>query len=371
MNTQPPKLKSPLADTAHTQLIDSYFKWDKKNGGDINFPSNTPDSVKKDILSILKGDLANPYSWKFELFRADEEIARIEQCLEENPDSGKTKLLTLQKAKASKHKAWLTSSIDSLKRLATDERMPEVFTLLDTAKLPDGQWGTFIHAAWEAQVDYTEIKKQLIDATIVKNKIAMAADKLAKLIQQYSKIGVDFVGEFNSIPELLMKTNVVHTPIFTRYSKFTLEHEQTYRKKQKLSDNEIINRDYATDFIGKPLPLEYFENWLELSPSLPELLETLSKVARDIEPNIYGQMELVTTRQKNPKNDYLRTFVAILISGGKISVQDDFVRHAIAITANVVINDNTKDITYDDVEYVINQMNSTATTEKLDPKKIV
>ena len=85
------------------------------------------------------------------------------------------------------------------------------------------------------------------------------------------------------------------------------------------------------------------------APDFSALLGTVAKAARDFTPSESGMIgAAINSRQSSPKTEYLRAFGNVLTEVHEFALTTSIMQ-AMAIVANVVINQTEVDVTYDDV----------------------
>lgn len=246
--------------------------------------------------------------------------------------------------------AMLAERLDCLRRLATDERMRDAFAWLTSEFTDDEQWRGFFYAAVGARMDYELFRKELKQAKDLRNEIADAADTLAKLIRKHDNIGVDRPDEFNSVTELLRKTDN-HKGNDIDLGPWRVLRSLVLGEVQE--EGELVISGLVPGNAPEIDPEEKVRATIQYgwskAPDFSALLDTLSKATRDFTPSERGMICAATkTRERNTKTEYLRAFGHLLTEVHHLTLTAT-VRHAMAITANVAINLPDVDATYDDV----------------------
>lgn len=234
--------------------------------------------------------------------------------------------------------------------------MRHAYQLLADEFSNDDQCYTFIHSAWTSWNDYTTYRDQLKSAEELNKKIANAAVKLVKLIDEFLETGVNAPGEFYSVRELLQKTE----------NKALHEHDvNMWRVMRETVLGELPLRDISESDLEQPqencdtgsapeidqeekMRKSIRYGW-ENAPSLSALLETVAKAAREFKPNEYGMIGAAINRQRNPKNEYLRAFISLLIDDNQLTLTPHVMR-AMEIVANVVIHSPDDIVSLKDVQ---------------------
>jgi hypothetical protein len=332
----------------------------------MDFPAYVPAAVRAHITTLIDGDSWEPQGWAASLANAEESLSRIERAIETYLRRGEDDYLPslrIQKAEALAHRDRLAGDVDCLRRLAHDARMRDAFALLTREFTDDKQWRNFIYAAWAARVDFAKYRDRLKQAAELKGDIADAAETLAKLIRQFSEIGICGPSEFYSIPELLRQTD---------------NHEMEGRnlhmwrsmRQHVLGDLPKRDASETKPAGGEPIPpVEIVivpmgekaeidpegeaRNMLRYAwgtaPDFSALLDTVAKAGRAFKPSESGMIgAAIESRQRSPKTEYLRAFGNLLTDVHDFALTTP-TKQAMAIVANVVINLPDVDVTYDDV----------------------
>lgn len=336
----------------------------------MDFPAYVPAAVRTCISTMLEGDSWEPLGWRQSLIIAERELNEIEREIKIKTQRGEVEYLSglrKQRSEATEHRDSLASDVDFLKRLAHDARMADAYALLTREFTDDDQWRRFTNAAWAARADYSKYRTRLKRAEELKTEIANAAEKLVKLIQQFSETGVNGPNEFYSVPDLLRQTdNYEMTGHNLRMWRSMRHHVLGDRPQSDRPESEPQKESYEIQTIpqiainyhrsGEKLycdPLEEGRNILRYAwgtaPGLPSLLGSLSKAARNFKPVESGMIgAAIDSRQRSSKTEYLRAF------GNLLTEVHDFVlttqiTKAIAVVATVAINLPDVVVSYDDV----------------------
>jgi hypothetical protein len=225
-------------------------------------------------------------------------------------------------------------------RLVQDVRMCEAYTLL-VPELSDMQLSGFVYAAWAARMDSMPFREALELAKKLRQQIYDAAKTLASLLRQIEQTHIDNLPpEFLSIPYLLRKTPGERRDIYMWRAMCRVvlgdpPHEAKSESAEIKQWREYLRYAWTT------------------SPSLAGLLDTVANAAKIFEPEIFGlPAAAIASRKRNPKTEYLRGFAHLLkeVHGIDLTTR---VMNAMAITANVAINEPDVDVTYDDVRKAV------------------
>jgi hypothetical protein len=335
----------------------------------MDFPAHVPAAVRAHITTLIEDDSLEPMGWQESLASAERQLAeidgKIESCIRRREDNYLPDLRK-DRAEAVAHRDRLAGDVDCLQRLAYDARMRDAFALLTRAFTDDKQWRNFIYAAWAARVDFAKYRDRLKRAAELKGDIADAAEKLAKLIRQFSETGINGPGEFYSIPELLRQTD---------NQEMQGQNLAMWRSKRQHVLGELPRKDIPeakpAEEGGEPPtveivrvflvpeekaeidPKEEARNMLRYAwgtaPDFSELLDTVTKAGRAFKPSESGMIgAAIESRQKSPKTEYLRAFGNLLTNVHNFALTTPIMQ-AMAIVANVAINLPDVDVTYDDV----------------------
>lgn len=339
----------------------------------MDFPTYVPAAVQTHITMLIEGDKRMRYGCAAMLANAEQVISKIEQTIEARTRCGEMDdldSLRQKKMGAVRRRDTMAGNVECLKRLANDVRMKDAFALLTGELTNDTQWCAFISAAWAAQMDYKPYRERLRLAAELKEDIADVADKLAKLLRQFSKTGVYGPSEFYSVPELLrntdnhelqehnlmmwrmMRRHVVGDPIRRDVS----GKEQIQDDRDSVSAPNIVIRWLEPNEKPNIDAAEVAGNTMQygwgVAPDFSELLDTLVTAARAFKPSESGMIgAAINTRQANAKNEYLRAFGNLLTDVHHFTLTAPIMR-AIAIVASVAMNLPDDNVAYADVQRV-------------------
>ena len=337
----------------------------------MDFPAYVPAAVRAHITNYLEGERDRSIPGYIELFATAErqltEInGKIESCIRWGKDDY---LPGLRKkmAEAAEHRDRLSTDVDCLRRFAHDSRMRDAFALLTREFTDDKQWREFIHAAWAAKIDFSKFRESRKRAEELKDEVADAADGLAKLIQQFSEIGIGGPDEFYSVPELLRHTDnhdmqghnlsmwraMRHYVLGDPPRRDVPESEPAKEYSNQSEPPEIVRVIIVPYEKTEIDPEEETRNTLRYAwgtaPDLSALLGTVATAARGFKPSESGMIgAAIASRQRSAKTEYLRAFGNLLTDAHKFSLTTAIMQ-AMAIVANVAINLPDVDVTSDDV----------------------
>lgn len=336
----------------------------------MDFPAFVPAAVREYVTTLIEGDSCLPREpgWQELLEDVERQLAEIEGKIESRVRWREDYYLASLKndrAEEIAHRDKLAGEVDCFRRLALDFRMREAFALLTREFTDDRQWQNFIYAAWAARVDFAKYRDRLKRATELKDKIADAAETLAKLIHQFFETGTNWPVEFYSIPELLRQTDNHEMQGHNLYMWRTMRQHVLGERPRwdvpKTTPAEESSEPMPPiEIVFAPMeekaeidPKEEARNMLSYAwgtaPDFSALLDTVAEAARAFEPSESGMIgAAIASRQKSPKTEYLRAFGSLLTDVHKFALTTPIMQ-AMAIAANVVINLPDVDVTYDDV----------------------
>lgn len=335
----------------------------------MDFPAYVPAAVRTHIESILYGEQTRHIQgFVRSLEKAQHELVAISESLEREALRGEDEYLDnlrVQKVEATTHRDELAFEVDCLLRLAHDPRMREAFAVLTREISEEEQWRGFIYSAWAARVDFAKYRDRLKRATVLKGEIAEAAENLSKLIRQFEDTGVNGPSEFYSVPELLRQTDNIemngHNLHMWRSMRLHVLGDLPRRDIPDAKQEEGIEESKPSiEIVFVPTgvkadidPEEKARNMLSYAwgtaPDFSALLKTMADAARAFKPSESGMIgAAIESRQKSPKTEYVRAFGNLLAEVHKFELTAP-VQKAIAVVANVVINQPDVDVTYDDV----------------------
>ena len=176
----------------------------------MDFLAYVPAAVRTYITALIEGDSWEPMGWQESLASTERELAAIDEaiisCTRKGEDDYLPRLRS-DRTEVSERRDMLAGEMDCLRRLGCDERMRDAFASLTREFTDDGQWRSFIYAAWAARVDFAKYRDRFKRVAEMKIKIADTAERLANLIRQFADTGIDGPSEFYSISELLRQTD--------------------------------------------------------------------------------------------------------------------------------------------------------------------
>ena len=333
----------------------------------MEFPAYVPAAVRTNIARYLEGESGGSIPGYVELLAgAEEQLAKIERAIEgrrKRGDDDYLPSLNDQRAEALKHRDMLSNDVACLQRLAHDARMREAFALLTREFTEDQQWGGFIFSAWVGRIDYGSYRDRLKRSGELKGDIEKAAESLASLLRQFSKIGVTGPDEFYSVSELLRKTDNHdmrdHNLEMWRGLRGGLLGDRRTPPPPRTQETtpagglhnvrlELIPLDKNESIDREQQERDTLRYVWQLAPDLSALLDTVAQAARDFTPAETGMVgAAIVSRQRSIKTEYLRGF-ANRLTDNRLTLTTA-VMQAMAVVANVAINSPEVDVSYDDV----------------------
>lgn len=303
----------------------------------IVYPQWVPGEVRVSIQNWLEGRSGRNNLMK-DLAASRARLTRIRK---EIRDRGNSKELRHQQAEQEDMVASYERSIETLKSIATDERMKEVWPILQAHFRDDANLGYFVDAAWASNIDYRRFRERTKTAKKNAKKIATQAKKLMELLATSLRDYSEWPNEFTSIRALLAGTDGT-------------DPKWPYLRSGLLGATagpESHGTRYA---------------W-STAPKLAECLQTLAAAANGFEPPDFDpEFGLVgaalATRQTSEKTAYIRAFAASL-SSHDIEILPP-VKRAMAGTAAVILNHPDLIVSTDEVSKALRQRATKKTRTK-------
>jgi len=351
----------------------------------MDFPSYVPDGARRFAEHFLQGS-AELRSEGYEALLAEwrEELAEIDSHMRDRSrrSSEQTEIsqshqdepaeLRKRREQKAEDVQQLESDVAVIRRLIYDERMKEVYRrLLDTffgEAEKDHKIDQFLHAAWAARIDYTKYRNRLRQARDQTEQIAETAERLADLLRRIGETGQYLPPEFYGVDCLLRETDSTDSRPGSQHVWRSLrrtilgdrspgEREPQTDQDPEGGESELTIRVVELGEAAEIDPDEHARNTTRyawgLAPPVSALLDTLAHAARRYEPAESGFIgAAVAKRQQNIKTEYLRGFAHLLRDEHRFDLTPP-IMHAIATTANVVINDLEVDVSYDDVRKAV------------------
>lgn len=343
----------------------------------MEFPAYVPAAVREHITAVLDGDIWEPKGWHGVLKEYEKSLDIIKASIAKNRRSEVEYLDSLrkQKAEAVKNRNRLAGDVECLQRLAYDSRMQDAYSRLTKVFSSDKQWRGFIHAAWGARINYSEYRDRQKRVKELRDKIAVASEKLAGLLREASDTGFSFwPSEFYSIRELLrqtdnherenhnlymwrsMRKHVLGDPPISDIPESEQPQEQSGSTDIQDIELPFVERGEKPEIDPKEAARNDLRYAWGTAPDLSELLDTVAKAARDFQPSESGMIgAAIDSRKSNTKAEYLRAFGSLLTDEHGFTLTVEFM-NAMAVTANVVINQSDIDVSYDDVRKALSKL---------------
>lgn len=313
----------------------------------MEFPSYVPLPVRTFLSEMVDGDGNNWQGYARLLENNSQETASVEaqlsearcqcpNCEKEFEDPNDRDCISHLKeiiaSIAVRSKIW-QQELDLYHRLGHDIRMRETFEIFGQEFTTEYVPVIFLAAATSARDNFSAYRAIGRRVEKLKAAVAEAAILLARQVRELRETGVWLPPELMPIP----------------------------------NEDNFANLTGATCEITQLKTLRIFrlvrENAQKLDRTVPDIVPTLYKLAKvtaDLKPdfmrkNIHAALR---TRQDSSKTSYIRSFGALLIEK-KIELTPR-VKRAIAITANVVLNDTNYDVSDDDVRKALQILEGTA-----------
>jgi hypothetical protein len=345
----------------------------------MDFPDYVPDGARRFAENFLKSSpVFRTEGYETLLTKARAELDQIDRVIRnqskrpgdraqrEAPEAGEAKQNELRQRRKEKDDAARQLELDVavIRRLVYDERMEDVYRLLSEIFSGqtdrDSKINQFLSAAWGARIEYAKYRERMKRAKELTAEIASTASKLSDLLR---RIGEYLPLEFYRVDQLLRQTDNMELNGKDLYSWRLMRGLVLGDPPGRLEPVTEANPPEVTIPVRKLDeqrdidPAERARNTTRyawgLSPPVAALLETLANVARHWEPAEAGFIAAaVGKRQHNQKTEYLRAFAHLLTDGHQFTLASP-IMHAMAATANVVINDDDIDTSYDDVRKAV------------------
>jgi hypothetical protein len=256
-------------------------------------------------------------------------VAHVHRLLHGEPNDDYGYVTALESAKTrrdSETARYFETEISLLNRLIgiEDDRMKEAYELLSREFTSEEVWQAFVRSIWKARIDYGRIREKLRRAKELGVQIAHKARELAALLNEGGYYSSDWPSELYSVRALLAATD----------------------------GQDLLWRGLRTHLLGdEDITGETRYIW-GTAPSVSECLYVLAEAAQLFQPTETGVIgAALQTRQANVKTEYIRAFGASLV---ELQVPiTPTVMKAMAIAANVAINDEHLDVSLQDVRQAL------------------
>jgi len=258
----------------------------------MEFPAYLPEAVRKYVTAMIDGDILKPHGWAMSLSLSEKTVIELEQIMEH----------------LSQHEEF-------------------------------------------ENVDF--LRKRYLEAVVNRDWFAREVDCLRGLIQDermqevYALLTGEFLHDQQWIDYISSSWGAMLD--FSKYRKRLKQAEEAL-EEISVTAEKLANLISQFSGIGVNGPDEFYS-----TPSVTALLQTMASVARKFKPSEDGCIgAAISSRKNNPKIEYLRAF-GYLLTVYKFKLTKTM-KQAMAITANVVINDPDVDVTYEDVQYSLSTM---------------
>lgn len=343
----------------------------------MRFTMGTPEALKQWVNSLIYGDEVEPFGYTHALSDAKNSISQIDAELTLYTSAQNNKhldSLRIRKSRLVTDCDLIKEEIGLLTRLSESQEMKNVYDYLaqETTKNHVIDACKFVKAARQAHMDFSKIRPNKKEAAELQKEIAHTADKLAKLIDEFSSNEPYGPVEFHDVAALLLRTDNhddddhnVH--MWQSQRPYLLGDIPEHREKNQPKIDITAPMNIVRVYVDTNDEIELNEDeqrrnyqqyaW-NLAPSIPSLLRNLAAIAGSHQTSAYGVNEAATqARQNNSKTDYLRAFYYYLRINNVLpqtsTELSSNIIHAIAIIATTVLHDPEDDneimVSYDDV----------------------
>jgi len=335
----------------------------------MDFPKFVPLVVSRFITMMIEGDERGPFGWKAALSSAEEDLSAKTSELSSSTSNNSNRLAK-EVALARVHRDMLAKTVDNYKRLGTDGRMEECFDLLRD-EFDDEQWKKFIRCADAARLDYSKYRLAIKSASELSKDIAVAADRLVNLLKRLEGTGLNNLpDELYSLSSLIEQTDHPHDAYSKRpYWRSMRRHilgERMPKINTDASGPNALPLESKTPIIEirfiepdeppKVDPEEQRRDFLryawQQAPDVSQAIKAMGNAARQYKPKETGMIGAAIRPRKSSdaqNKEYLRAFGSLLADAHPRIPKCLKVLKAMAIAANVVIDDPNLIVTYDDV----------------------
>ena len=208
----------------------------------------------------------------------------------------------------------------------------------------------FIHCAWSANIDFGPHRSDRKNAPGLLDEIRTTAVELAELLRRFDEMKLPSSVYIPSVRQLLERTDNPRDPSWSFFRRHILgtsvaqgiDDDEPTEDEQGKSEHEATRIRHA---------------W-SVAPELSGLLSTLAQHSRlGIEQTNPTDMigAALVSKKRNVKTEYIRAFIKLLMSEHHIRFTGDVI-HAVATTAEVVIDDADIMPNYDDVRKLVIQL---------------
>ncbi|OXI70124.1 hypothetical protein CFB81_16445 [Burkholderia sp. AU28863] len=280
----------------------------------VSFPAYVPEDVRHYVTRQLD-QFSRLYS------SSQEKLGELRQPACDGDDEAH-QAETRNEARRSEY--WVQAAA-RVRRIVLDSRLRNVFELLETELSGGNGYEGFFHAALNTNNDYSEFRDAHRDALTVAQEIAVVADRLAKLLGQFKRIGISGPPEFFSVRELLRMADCTGV-------------SEGHRGRW-LADGDSLLGSSVIDAPGN----DRLKMLWKSAPPAENLIRVMASAARRFEPYEDGPAgAALNSRQRNRKWEYLRAFIYELLNNG-FRVPDPKMTSAVAMTATIVLDNDVSD----------------------------
>ncbi|TSE29334.1 hypothetical protein LCC91_05380 [Tepidimonas taiwanensis] len=329
----------------------------------MKFPDFVPLAVRQALNAYLHGGKGSGDGLVGSLRRAEAELARLRgelnECLAkagrlpagEAPKWLSEKILNLRReiARQSQSIEQTRYDVGAIRRLGYDARMKEAYRLIVREWPGDMQQRGFIYAAWASRLDYRPFRDELKQAADLAAAIESKARELSELLRRFHDTGLYRPGVFYSVAELLRSTDSREDDGRNLHM-WRSDRRSLGLAPEREGEADASSAGPDTIVLGPSRGGDAVHLAWQTAPSLAELLDTLADAARDYSPEHGGMVgAAVASRKHSPKVEYLRAFLHVLREVHGIEANTPQAQRAVAIVADVVLDDPDLEVTYDDV----------------------
>tara|TARA_R110000823_G_C15947080_1_gene501118 strand:+ start:512 stop:1594 length:1083 start_codon:yes stop_codon:yes gene_type:complete len=272
-----------------------------------------------------------------------------------------------------------------IQRLRDSTGMKEAYDLLSTEFTELSQWRALLYSAIRANIAYDRKRETISRADELTNAIAQQAEKLADNIRKLEAMNlhglyhplsdIQYLLSISEVSETsrdrIKRWNEEKDPFLAQTSSdipFEEKHSHYFPDSQRfLSPKDSPGHDLMADTLQeltKPVYRALAQYALAnapsgtvwaIAPDLPELLTALAQASKEYRPKYLGMVgEATSSRQRNPHTQYVRAFVYILQHDYGIELTMP-IKRAIPVVANVVINDENTNTSYENLRKLLSE----------------
>jgi hypothetical protein len=324
----------------------------------MEFCSFVPEAARSYILEIINGE---PPRWNGLQRLADKAKERLDQLLQKNQDKvGQGNLLSTveveEQSRTKAHYKQLLGDLEAVQRLGTDYQMEPVYKALHKKFNEDEPLRRFLHATWNARIDFLRHKEALERGTVLSKEIAEEAESLGIKIRELTRTFHDTPLELHSISELLRQTDNNelngHNHGMWRIHRGVILGDPTIEPHTPSPTDEAKGEKPSHPTLEELFRRDLRYAW-GLAPNFPELLLKIAEIMGNFTPLKHGFVGAgVSSREANEKTAYIRGLHKLLKDehGFKIDLP---IKQAMAAVTLVMLNNPDIHVTTDDVTKAI------------------